>query len=69
MARKTITIRISEDLYKELAAWAENDFRSVNGQMEYLLTECVRQHRKSGRYVPEKPDIPNEIELDLDSDA
>ena len=28
------------------AAWAEDDFRSINGQIEYLLTECVRERRK-----------------------
>ena len=40
-------------LYEELAAWAEEDFRSVNGQIEYLLTACVRQRKKNGRPVPE----------------
>ena len=37
---------IEAKLYRELAAWAEDEFRSVNGQIEYLLTECVRQRRK-----------------------
>jgi hypothetical protein len=40
-------------LYEELAAWAEEDFRSINGQIEYLLTECVRQRKKTGKYIPE----------------
>ncbi len=47
-AKKQIPLRLSEKLYDELAAWAEDEFRSVNGQIEYLLTECVRQRRKSG---------------------
>ena len=46
-------LRLSAKLYEELAAWAEEDFRSVNGQIEYLLTACVRQRRKNGRPVPE----------------
>jgi hypothetical protein len=29
-----------------MAAWAADDFRSVNGQIEYLLTECVKKRRK-----------------------
>jgi hypothetical protein len=33
-------------LYDEMAAWAADDFRSVNGQIEYLLTECVKKRRK-----------------------
>ena len=37
--------RLSKKLYDEIAQWAEDDFRSMNGQIEYLLTECVK-HRK-----------------------
>ncbi len=47
-AKKQILLRISPTLWKELSAWAEDDFRSINGQIEYLLTECVRK-RKKGR--------------------
>lgn len=46
-AKKQVPLRLSAKLYDELAAWAEDDFRSVNGQIEYLLTECVRKRRKS----------------------
>ena len=51
--KKQVPLRLSAKLYEELAAWAEEDFRSVNGQIEYLLTACVRQRRKNGRPVPE----------------
>ncbi len=44
--KKQIPLRLSKGLYHELARWAEDDFRSVNGQIEYLLTECVRKRRK-----------------------
>ena len=44
--KKQIPLRLSAKLYDALAAWAEDDFRSVNGQIEYLLTECVRHRRK-----------------------
>jgi hypothetical protein len=47
--KKQIPLRLSNDLYKELAAWAEDEFRSVNGQIEYLLTECVRKRKGKGR--------------------
>ncbi len=50
-AKKQIPLRLSDKLYKEIAAWAEDDFRSVNGQIEYLLTECVKQRHKNGGYV------------------
>ena len=45
-AKKQILLRLSPRLWDEIAAWAEEDFRSINSQIEYLLTECVRQHRK-----------------------
>ncbi|MBQ4649551.1 MAG: PTS ascorbate transporter subunit IIC [Firmicutes bacterium] len=62
--KKQIPLRVSEQLYNQLAAWAEDDFRSINGQIEYLLTECVRQRKKNGKYVSEHLDEP--IELDIE---
>ncbi len=50
--KKQLLLRLSPALYAELARWAEDDFRSVNGQIEFLLTECVRQRRKSGGCTP-----------------
>lgn len=44
--KKQIPLRISEKLYAELSRWADDEFRSVNGQIEYLLTECVKKRRK-----------------------
>ncbi|MBQ8746420.1 MAG: Arc family DNA-binding protein [Clostridia bacterium] len=46
--KKQIPLRLSAKLYNELAAWAEDDFRSLNGQIEFLLTECVKK-RKRGK--------------------
>ena len=46
-AKKQIPLRISAQLYKELAAWAEADFRSINGQIEFLLHECVKARKKN----------------------
>ncbi|HHW21588.1 MAG TPA: Arc family DNA-binding protein [Clostridiaceae bacterium] len=44
--KKQVLLRLSPTLWKELAAWAEDEFRSINGQIEYLLTECVRKRKK-----------------------
>ncbi|HOA34173.1 MAG TPA: hypothetical protein PKO20_06225 [Clostridiales bacterium] len=41
--KKQIPLRLSPELYEKLAAWAEDEFRSLNGQIEYLLTECVKK--------------------------
>lgn len=62
--KKQIPLRLSEKLYRDIAAWAEDDFRSVNGQIEYLLTECVRQRKKNGKYVSEELDKPLDIHIE-----
>ena len=61
--KKQVPLRLSEKLYNDIAAWAEDDFRSVKGQIEYLLTECVRQRRKNGKYVSEHLDEPLDIDI------
>lgn len=45
-AKKQVPLRLSASLYDEIARWAEDEFRSVNGQIEYLLTEAVRRRKK-----------------------
>ena len=45
-AKKQVLLRLSPTLWDEIAAWAEEDFRSINSQIEYLLSEAVRQRRK-----------------------
>ena len=62
--KKQIPLRISEKLFKDIQAWAEDDFRSVNGQIEYLLSECVRQRRKNGKYVGEERDKPLDVDIE-----
>ena len=62
--KKQVPLRLSEQLYNEIAAWAEDDFRSVNGQIEYLLSECVKQRRKNGAYVGKEIDKPLDIVLE-----
>lgn len=44
--RQAFILRISPDILKALEQWAADDFRSVNGQIEYLLNEALK---KSGR--------------------
>lgn len=61
--KKQVPLRLSEKLYADIAAWAEDDFRSVNGQIEYLLSECVRQRKKDGKYVGEEIDVPLKFDL------
>lgn len=61
--KKQVPLRLSAKLYDAIAAWADDDFRSVNGQIEYLLTECVRQRKKNGKYVSAELDMPPELDI------
>jgi len=43
--KKQLLLRLSPSLYAEVARWAEDDFRSINGQIEYLLSEAVKKRK------------------------
>ncbi len=63
-SRKSFLLRITPELYEALEAWAQQEFRSVNGQIEYLLKEAVR---KRGRLVveenePEPGNMPSSLD-------
>ena len=62
-SKKQIPLRLSPKLYDAIAAWAEDDFRSVNGQIEYLLSECVRQRKKNGKYVSDEIAVPPDLDI------
>ena len=49
--RKQFPLRLSEDLYQALEKWAGDEFRSVNAQIEAVLSEAVH---KAGRLQPEE---------------
>ena len=65
--KKQVPLRLNPKLYDAIAAWAEDDFRSVNGQIEYLLTECVKQRKKNGKYVSDELDAPLDLALPEDT--
>jgi hypothetical protein len=43
--RKSFPLRIDPNLWTEIESWAHQDFRSVNGQIEFLLREAVRRRK------------------------
>ena len=45
-AKKQVILRIAPSLWEDIAQWAEEDFRSINGQIEFLLSECVRAKKR-----------------------
>lgn len=50
--KKQIPLRISGDMYEQLAVWARDEFRSINAQIEYLLSEALRKHGRGVKTPP-----------------
>lgn len=51
--RKAFLLRLDPGVWDELEAWAQQEMRSVNGQIEYLLRDAVR--RRKNQAPPEEP--------------
>ena len=49
MAKKSFVLRIDEEVYKALEKWAADEFRSVNGQIEWLVEQALKE---TGRKKP-----------------
>ena len=45
--KKAFVLRVNPEMLKELEAWAQQDFRSLNGQIEYLLSEALKKQKRS----------------------
>ena len=44
--KKAFALRLDEDDYKALEKWAGDEFRSLNGQIEYLLSQSLKQNER-----------------------
>ncbi|MEO6064306.1 MAG: Arc family DNA binding domain-containing protein [Lysobacterales bacterium] len=45
-ARKAYPLRIGTDVLDAMQRWADDDLRSLNAQIEYVLRETLRQHSR-----------------------
>ena len=53
-SRKPFLLRIDPNLWNEIESWAEEDLRSVNGQIEFLLKQAVLKRKRQ----PPLPPMP-----------
>ena len=53
--RKAFLLRLSPEVHAELRAWAAQDMRSLNAQIEYLLREALRRRRGGRGKEQQKP--------------
>ena len=47
--KKAFVLRIHPETLKELEGWAQEEFRSVNGQIEFLLNDALRKRKKRSK--------------------
>jgi len=56
MARKSILLRMQDDLHRELRGWAEHEMRSLNAQIEFLLKQALVQRKGGAPSAAQKKD-------------
>ncbi len=47
--KKSFLMRVDPKLWAEIQGWADQEMRSVNGQIEYLLRDAVRRRKGAGK--------------------
>ena len=70
---KRFLLRLDPHLFEALRRWAEDDLRSINGQIEYLLTDQVRRggrlpHQRRRRPADERDRPPGDEDEPIESD-
>ena len=68
---KRFLLRLNPSLFEALRRWADEDLRSINGQIEYLLTESARRAGRLPKQAPRRPpeDSTNDELAELDADV
>ena len=46
LTKKNFVLRINEEAYNALAKWADDEFRSVNGQIEMILDKALKESNR-----------------------
>lgn len=62
--RKNFPLRLSPELYAALERWAADEMRSVNGQIEYLLSQAVKQAGRARTHPSPEPEPESEDQTD-----
>lgn len=58
-AKKTFVLRLDEDVYKALERWAADEFRSVNGQLEWMIDTQLKQAGRKKEVKDKNKPKPN----------
>jgi len=55
--KKAFALRINEDMLKAIEKWASDEFRSTNGQLEWMLNKCLKEAKR----LPKNKDSENNV--------
>lgn len=51
--KKTVLLRLNPKIWEEINKWAQDEFRSINGQIEYILNESIKNRKKKENNIRE----------------
>jgi hypothetical protein len=60
MAKKAYPLRINEDVLRAMQGWAEDELRSVNAQIEYVLRDALRRSGRTKKPLIESVEIKDD---------
>ena len=60
--RKSFLLRVDRDVLDQVQRWANDDLRSLNGQIEYLLRRALRDAKRATRLGPQVDDDTNKAD-------
>lgn len=63
--KKTFVLRVDSEMFKALEKWADDEFRSVNGQIEWILSQQLKQAGRIKPMPPAKADDKTQKKKDI----
>ncbi len=54
--KKSFVLRIDPDIFKQIEKWADDEFRSVNGQLEWIINKNLKEAKRLPKKNPKKQD-------------
>ncbi|MDT0559272.1 Arc family DNA binding domain-containing protein [Ichthyenterobacterium sp. W332] len=52
--KKAFALRINEEMLKAVEKWAADEFRSTNGQIEWMLMQYLKAHKRAPKQKPKE---------------
>lgn len=55
---KSFILRIDSEMMDAIEAWAADEFRSTNGQLQWIIAEALRKEKRLPKKIKEKKEEP-----------